>query len=374
MSGSKRNKAYKFRIYPDKEQEVLLSKTFGCCRFLYNIMLADKIREYETTGKMLKNTPARYKKEYEFLKEVDSLALANVQLHLEKAYKSFFRKPSIGFPRFKSKHRNHNSYTTNAVNGNMELKDGKLKLPKLKYVRIRQHRDIPEGYRLKSVTVSREPSGKYYASLLYEYEKCENQANHILVEQMRVLGIDYAMKGMAVFSDEWEEPNERYFRMAEKKLAREQRKLSRCMKKSRNYNKQKKKVALCHEKIKNQRKDYIHKLTRKIADEYDAVGVEDIDMKAMSQCLKFGKSVMDNSFGMFRTILEYKLEEKGKQFVKIDRFYPSSKKCCKCGHVKKELKLSERVYRCECGNEMDRDKNAAINIREEAKRMLMAYA
>ena len=146
------------------------------------------------------------------------------------------------------------------------------------------------------------------------------------------------------------------------------------MKKSRNYYKQKKKVALCHEKIKNQRKDYIHKLTRKIADEYDAVGVEDIDMKAMSQCLKFGKSVMDNSFGMFRTILEYKLEEKGKKFVKIDRFYPSSKKCCKCGHIKKELKLSDRVYRCECGNEMDRDKNAAINIREEAKRMMMAYA
>ena len=146
------------------------------------------------------------------------------------------------------------------------------------------------------------------------------------------------------------------------------------MKKSRNYYKQKKKVALCHEKIKNQRKDYIHKLTRKISDEYDAVGVEDIDMKAMSQCLKFGKSVMDNSFGMFRTILEYKLEEKGKKFVKIDRFYPSSKKCCICGHVKKELKLSDRVYRCECGNEMDRDKNAAINIREEAKRMLMAYA
>ena len=168
----KRNlsKAYKFRIYPDKKQEELLAKTFGCCRFIYNIILDDKIKEYEATKKMKKMTPAAYKKEYMWLKEVDSLALANVQLHLEKAYKNFFGNPPIGFPKFKSRHRSRNSYTTNVVNGNIRLENGKIRLPKLKGVKIRKHREIPEGYVLKSVTISQEPSGKYYASLLYEYE------------------------------------------------------------------------------------------------------------------------------------------------------------------------------------------------------------
>ena len=366
------NKAYKFRIYPNREQEVLLSKTFGCCRFLYNTMLSDKIREYQATGKMLRNTPAMYKKEYPFLKEVDSLALANVQLHLEKAYKSFFRSPSVGFPRFKSRHKNQNSYTTNVVNGNIVLLAGRLKLPKLGRIRIRQHREIPEEYRLKSVTVSREASGKYYASLLYEYDSGENQAAVCNDQEARILGIDYAMHGMTVFSDELDAYYPGYRKNSEEKLAREQRRLSHCQKGSRNYRKQKRKVALCHEKVRSQRKDYIHKLTRKIADTYDAAGVEDLDMKAMSRCRNYGKSVMDNSYGMFRDILEYKLEEQGKKLVKIDRFFPSSKKCSMCGKVKKELKLSERIYRCECGNIMDRDKNAAINIREEARRMLTA--
>ena len=367
-----KNKAYKFRIYPTKEQEILFSKTFGCCRFIYNAMLSDKIKEYQTTGKMLHNTPAMYKKDYPFLKEVDSLALANVQLHLETAYANFWGTPSVGFPKYKSKHKNQNSYTTNVVNGNIVLKDGKLKLPKVKDVRIKKHREIPAGYILKSVTVSREPSGKYYASLLYMYEQSENQAKSISYKDAKILGIDYAMHGMTVFSDDLDMRYEGYLRKSEDRLAREQRKLSHCQKWSGNYYKQKKKVSLCHEKIRNQRLDYIHKLTRRIEEEYDVVGVEDIDMKAMIRCMNFGKSVMDNSFGMFRTILQYKLLEEGKQLVKVDRFFPSSKKCSKCGNVKKELLLSERTYICSCGNIMDRDKNAAVNIKEEAKRMLTA--
>ena len=163
-----------------------------------------------------------------------------------------------------------------------------------------------------------------------------------------------------------------FFRKNEKRLAREQRKLSRCVKGSRNYVRQKKKVARCHEKIRSQRRDHLHKLSRRITDQYDIVAVEDIDMKAMSQCLHFGKSIQDNGYGMFRNMLDYKLAWKGKELVKADRFFPSSKKCSKCGKIKKELKLSERVYRCTCGNEMDRDRNAAINIREEARRMLAA--
>ena len=313
-----------------------------------------------------------YKKEYPFLKEVDSLALANVQLHLEKAYKNFFREPKIGFPRYKSKHHSRNSYTTNLVNGNILVESKRIRLPKLKWIAMKKHREPAEDFRLKSVTVSMEPSEKYFASLLYEGYSCENQAAESDYSTAKILGIDYAMQGMAVFSEKIETEEAGFFRKNEKRLAREQRKLSRCVRGSHNYELQKKKVARCHEKIRNQRRDYLHKLSRKIADNYDAVAVEDIDMKAMGQCLHFGKSVQDKGYGMFREMLDYKLAWKGKKMVKVDRFFPSSKKCCKCGRIKKELKLSERVYRCACGNEMDRDRNAAINIREEARRLLTA--
>ncbi|MBP0058566.1 transposase, partial [Anaerobutyricum soehngenii] len=251
-------------------------------------MLNDKIREYEKTKKMLKNTPAMYKKEYPFLKEVDSLALANVQLHLEKAYKNFFRDPKIGFPRFKSKHHSKNSYTTNMVNGNILVESKRIRLPKLKWIAMKKHREPAEGLCLKSVTVSMEPSGKYFASLLYEGYSCENQAAGPDYSTAKILGIDYAMQ---------------FFRKNEKRLASEQRKLSRCVRGSHNYELQKKKVVRCHEKIRNQRRDHLHKLSRKIADGYDAAAVEDIDMKAMGQCLHFGKSVQDNGYGMFREML-----------------------------------------------------------------------
>ena len=365
------NKAYKFRIYPTREQEELLAKTFGCCRFIYNIMLEDKIREYKETGKMKKTTPARYKKQYPWLKEVDSLALANVQLNLERAYRSFFSNSKIGFPRFKSRRKSRQSYTTNAVNGNIRLVEGKLKLPKLNRIKIRQHREIPEGFVLKSVTVSCEPSGKYYASLLYEYPSCENQTGKGK-DAEKVLGIDFAMDGMAVFSDGTRAGYPNYYRKSMEKLSREQRKLSHCEQGSSNYRKQKRRVALCHEKIRNQRRDLHHKLSFCLAEQYDAVAVEDLDMKAMSRGLHLGKGVMDNGYGMFLKMLEYKLEERGKQLIKTDRFFPSSKKCSVCGRVKKELALSERKYCCECGTVMDRDVNAAINIREEGIRILLA--
>ncbi|NBG89716.1 RNA-guided endonuclease TnpB family protein, partial [Isachenkonia alkalipeptolytica] len=157
------NRAFKFRIYPNDQQRNLIAKTFGCVRFVYNRMLSDRIQHYKSTGKSLNNTPAMYKKEFEWLKEVDSLALSNAQLHLNTAYTNFFRDKSIGFPKFKSKKKNHNSYTTNLVNGNIRLEKGLLVLPKLKGVKIKQHREIPEDYTLKSVTISQTPSGKYYA-------------------------------------------------------------------------------------------------------------------------------------------------------------------------------------------------------------------
>ena len=366
----KKQRAYRFRIYPDREQEKLIHKTFGCCRFVYNCMLSERKEIYEKTGKTVRLTPAKYKKEYVWLKEVDSLALANVQLNLESAYQKFFREEKSEFPKFKSKRRSRKSYTTNVVNGNIRLENGKLRLPKVGFIKIRQHRSVPEEYILKSVTVSMEGSGKYYASLLYEYFVSESQTAGKIPEEMTILGIDFAMRGLAVFSNGEHAEYPMYYRKSQKKLAREQRKLSHCHKGSRGYEKQRKKVAKCHEKIRDQRRDYLHKLSREIADSYDAVSVEDIDMKAMSGSLSFGKSVMDDSFGMFRVMLRYKLEEQNKNLVKVGRFFPSSKMCSRCGNVKKELALSERIYQCGCGNCMDRDVNAAVNIREEGRRLM----
>lgn len=368
-----RNMAYRYRICPDKEQEVMLKKTFGCCRFVYNRMLSDKKEAYEKTGKTPRITPAGYKKEYEWLKEVDSLALANVQLHLEAAYRRFFDKTTNRYPRFKSRRDSRQSYTTNMVNGNIRIEGGRIRLPKVGPVKIRLHREAPEEWKRKSVTVSMEAGGEYYASVLYEIPESENQTVREGIQEgegLRILGIDYAMQGLAVFSNGTRADYPGYYREGQEKLGREQKKLSRCKKGSRNYEKQRKRVAKCHSKERNQRKDFLHKLSRDIADSYDVVAVEDIDMKAMSQALHFGKSVMDNGYGSFREMLAYKLEKQGKKLVKVDRFYPSSKRCSCCGMVKKELGLGERIYICECGNRMDRDVNAAVNIREEGRRIL----
>ena len=359
------NKAYKFRIYPNKEQQILFAKTFGCVRFIYNKMLGDKIEYYEKTKEKLKNTPAMYKNEFEWLKEIDSLALANAQQNLETAYNNFFRSPKVGFPKFKSKKHNHNSYTTNCVNNNIKLENGYLILPKVKSVNIKQHRQIPQDYKLKSVTVSLTPSGKYYASILFEYEKQIKQK-----EPKSFIGLDFSMQELYVASDNTVACYPRFYRQAQEKLAREQRKLSKMQKGGNNRNKQRIIVARVHEKVANQRKDFLHKLSKQITNAYDCVCIEDLNMKGMSQALNFGKSVSDNGWGMFTTFLKYKLEEQGKQLIKIDKWFPSSKMCSSCGAVKDILQLSERQYTCEyCGEVLNRDYNASINIKNEGMRI-----
>jgi len=329
-------------------------------------MLADKIAHYETTMRNKRVTPAQYKAEFTWLREVDSLALANVQLHLETAFRNFFRDKSIGFPKFKSKHRGYNSYTTNLVNGNIALTGGFIKLPKLGLVRIKQHRQVPDDYRLKSVTVSLTPSGKYFASLLYDYE-----SEVVTVKPVDVLGLDYSMAELYVDSNDESPKYPKPYRVAQTKLAKEQRKLSQRKKGGSNRAKQKLKVARLHEHIANQRSDFLHKQSRQIANAYDAVCIEDLNMKGMAQALHFGKSVSDNGWGMFTRMLGYKLSEQGKQLVKIDKWYPSSKTCSSCGAIKDELPLSERIFRCcECGFVCSRDYNAAVNIRKVGLRML----
>lgn len=363
------NKAYKFRIYPDAGQQAMFAKTFGCVRFIYNQMLADKIRHYEATGEQLKNTPAQYKGEYEWLKEVDSLALANVQMHLQAAYNNFFRDPKVGFPKFKSKKSNRRSYTTNCVNGNIAMKDGFIKLPKVGWVKLKQHRSIPDGYRLKSVTVSQTPGGKYYVSVLFAYE---NQIQKKSPQSF--LGLDYSMHELYKDSNGNEPQYPGYYRQAEKRLKREQRRLSLMEKGSKNRKKQRIRVARLHEKVANQRKDFLHKQSRQIANVYDCVCIEDLDMKGMAQALHFGKSVSDNGWGMFTTFLQYKLEEQGKTLVRVDKFFASSQICSCCGYKNAEVKnLLVRSWDCpQCSAHHDRDENAAINIRNEGMRILSA--
>ncbi len=363
------NKAYRFRIYPNKEQQVLFAKTFGCVRFIYNRMLSDKIEHYNKTKEKLNNTPAQYKEEYPWLKEVDSLALANAQMNLRDAYKNFFSDPNTGFPKYKSKKASRQSYTTNYVNGNIRFEGEKLKLPKVGLVKIRQHREIPETFRLKSVTVSQTAGGKYYVSILYEYEEQVSK-----VKPKTFLGLDYSMHELYVDSNGKEPEYPRYYRQAESRLKKEQRKLSLMQKGSKNRNKQREKVAKLHEKVANQRKDFLHKQSRQIANAYDCVCIEDLNMKAMSQSLNFGKSVSDNGWGMFSGFLEYKLAEKGKQLVKVGKYFASSQICSCCGYQNPEIKnLSVRKWTCpECGTEHDRDINAAVNIRNEGMRIVTA--
>lgn len=363
------NKAYKFRIYPDEEQKILIAKTFGCVRFIYNKMLGDKIEYYHQTQKKLNNTPAQYKSEFEWLKEVDSLALANAQMNLQDAYNNFFRDKKVGFPKFKSKKGSKRSYTTNCVNGNIIVRDGMIRLPKLGFVKMKQHRNIPDDYKLKSVTVSQNSSGKYFASILFEYEE------DIVMKNLKsFLGLDFSMHELYVDSNGNCPQFPRYYRLSEKKLKREQRKMSKMQKGSSNRNKQRIRISKLHEKIANQRKDFLHKQSRQIANVYDCVCIENLNMQAMSQSLNFGKSVSDNSWGMFTVFLKYKLEEAGKRLVKIDKFFASSQLCNVCGYQNSETKdLSVREWTCPyCKTHHNRDVNAAINIRNEGMKIALA--
>lgn len=236
-------------------------------------------------------------------------------------------------------------------------------------MKVKQHRKIPKGYVLKSATVSKTATNKYYVSVLFEYT-----ADIIPVRPSRMIGLDFSMPDLFVASEPDVKVDEQFlhnYRKASDKLAREQRKLSHCQKGSNRYQKQRSKVAALHEHIANQRHDYLHKLSRKIANSYDAVSIEDLDMQAMAKALHFGKSVNDNGWGLFTQLLKYKLEDAGKNLVKIDKWFPSSKMCHTCGHVLSELSLQTREWVCpECGTVHDRDINASMNIKQEGMRIL----
>ena len=374
-----RLKAYKFRIYPTEEQEIFFAKTFGCVRKVYNLMLNDRKKAYEEvkndpSKKMIFPTPAKYKKEFPFLKEVDSLALANAQLNLDKAYKNFFRDKSVGFPRFKSKKNPVQSYTTNNQNGTVALIDSKfIKVPKLKsLVRIKLHRQ-PKGM-IKSATISRHSSGKYYISLLCKEEISE------LPKTNSAIGIDLGITDFAILSDGQKIDNHKFTSKMEKKLKREQRKLSRRallaknkgipLSEAKNYQKQKRKVARLHEKVMNQRTDFLNKLSTEIIKNHDIICIEDLNVKGMLRNHKLARSISDVSWSSFVAKLQYKADWYGREIIKVDTWFPSSQICSECGHKDGKKSLDIREWTCPiCHTHHDRDINASINILIEGLRI-----
>ncbi|HHU6750510.1 TPA: IS200/IS605 family element RNA-guided endonuclease TnpB [Staphylococcus pseudintermedius] len=374
-----RLKAYKFRIYPTEEQKIFFAKSFGCVRKVYNLMLDDRMKAYEKTKnvsskKMKFPTPAKYKNKFPFLREVDSLALANAQLNLDKAYKNFFRDKSVGFPRFKSKKNPVQSYTTNNQNGTISLIDHQfIKVPKLKsLVKIKLHRQ-PKGM-IKSATISRRSSGKYYVSLLCKEEVVEFPKTN------SAIGIDLGITHFAIFSDGQKIDNNKFTSKMAQKLKREQRKLSRrallAKKKginlfeAKNYQKQKQKVARLHEKVMNQRTDFLNKLSTEIIKNHDMICIEDLNTKGMLRNHKLAKNISDVSWSSFVTKLQYKANWYGREIVKIDKWFPSSQVCSECGHNDGKKHLKIREWSCPiCRAHHDRDINASINILTEGLRM-----
>ena len=372
------NKAIKYRAYPTTEQCVLFAKTFGCCRKVYNLMLSDKIDSYNATGKFAPVTPAKYKKDYPYLKEVDSLALANKQMDLQAAFRNCFSKSckkKAGFPKFKSAKHSRRSYTTNNQKGTVAIVGNSIKLPKVGIVKAVIHRQPDTDWIIKSATVSQESDGNYYISVLFEFEA---PVCNYVADITNAIGLDYASDGLYVDHNGNKGTNHKFYRESHAKLAKEQRRLSRKVGskkgavKSNNYLKQLRRVNKIHRHIANQRLDNLHKISTGIANRYDVVCAESLNMRSMSnKGFGNGKATLDNGYGLFLNMLEYKLSDRGKYLVKVDKWFPSSQICHNCGTLHSKMKnLSIRVMDCDCGYHIDRDQNAALNILQEGLRLL----
>lgn len=355
-------KGYVYRLKPTTKQTNLINQTFGCVRKMWNILLFERKSIYELYGKypeFLNShdylNPKRIKAEFPYMYDVDSQSLTTAWLHLKQAYSNFFNQ-SHDEPNYKSRHNPIQSYTTHTTNDNIRIEGTYLKLPKLGLVKIKLHRALPQGSILKAATIKKD--GKhYYVSLRVEYE----QLTQIEKTFERAIGLDYTLQGLYMDSEGNKADYPNYSKKSLKKLAKEQKILSKRVQGSRNYLKQKDRVATLHLHIKNQRKDFLHKASRSLVNTYDLISIETLDLTEMAKTKHFRKSISDTSFGTFTRYLEYKARDEGKTLIKIEKYYPSTKTCSACGR-ERDIRLSERTYVCECGHEKDRDHNAAINI------------
>ena len=381
------HRAVKFPIYPSSEQATLINKTIGCARLVYNCLLDNYKKQFDTYNLDRETNPkpklglyTDFKGEHPYLAEVDSIALSNARVHIKGALDNFFRSRSgkrkgkpVRFPQFKKKGKTQWRYTTNNQNGTVRIEGDTLKLPKVGWVKMGLHRTL-DG-RILSCTVELTRDGKYYVSLAYEAERTPIHKQKD-INNLRVVGIDMSMSGFAVDSDtsvpEGTKPKyERNYRKFEAKLARLQRSVSRKEKGSSNRDKARQRLAKMSRHVANKRKDYAHKMSRYYADNYDVIVLEDIDMQGMSRTLHLGKSVHDLGFGMFRQYLSYKCKETDSVVIYADKWFASSKTCHECGAKNELLRLSDREWVCpECGSVIDRDLNAALNLRDYFRQLV----
>ncbi len=361
-----KHKAFKFRLVPNKEQQIFIGKTLGCCRFIYNHILNEKQIKYKTNDKSKCKTEKEYKEEFSFLKEVDSIALQQARIDLRTAYTNHFRKTKQKLKthlRFKSRRNPKNSYRTININNSIRVEDNYIKLPKLGFIRFKKSREVIGN--IRSVTVSKNILNRYYISVL-----CEVGIEKLLKLNTRI-GIDLGIKDFCITSNNTKTPNPKYFKKSELKLTKIQRIFSKRVKGSNRREKARKKLFRIHEKIANQRLDFLHKLSTKLINENQVICLEDLSVKNMVKNHCLAKSISDASWGKFVELLKYKADWYGRELVKIGKFFPSSKTCSNCGNIKKDLTLKDRIYQCNsCGATLDRDYNASLNILEEGLKML----